>query len=88
MAATNTTNTSSQESLAHTWRSLVSHLEEMRDPRCDDWWMMSSLWPTILLSTSYYVIVRHAGPRLMKNRLDVTTKGTCQPRSPPLPLFN
>ena len=54
--------------MADTWSSLVTRLEELRDPRCDDWWMMSSLWPTLLLSTSYYIIVRHAGPRFMKNR--------------------
>ena len=59
MAATNKTNT---------WSSLALQLEELRDPRCDGWWMMSSLWPTILLSTSYYIIVRHAGPSFMKNR--------------------
>ena len=59
MAAANTTNT---------WTSLALQLEELRDPRCDGWWMMSSIWPTLLLSTSYYIIVRHAGPSFMKNR--------------------
>ena len=86
MAATNTTNTSSQETLANTWTSLVTRLEELRDPRCDDWLLMSSLWPTLLLSTSYYIIVRHAGPRFMKNRFALSTRGRCHRQTPP-PCF-
>jgi len=40
----------------------------LRDPRVDGWFLMSSIWPTIALSTTYYVIVRHAGPKLMEKR--------------------
>jgi hypothetical protein len=36
--------------------------------RADGWFLMSSIWPTIALSTTYYVIVRHAGPKLMESR--------------------
>ena len=70
MAANNNT---TGQSLGQSWSSLLSQLEEMRDPRCDNWWMMSSLWPTVLLSTSYYIFVRHAGPRLMNNRSDLSS---------------
>ena len=47
---------------------LMDTIHQLRDRRCDDWWMMSSIWPTVLLSTSYYIIVRHAGPWFMKDR--------------------
>lgn len=47
---------------------LLESVYQLRDKRCDDWYMMNSLWPTLLLSTSYYIIVRHAGPWFMKNR--------------------
>jgi len=41
---------------------------DLRDPRSDGWLLMDSIWPTIALSASYYLIVRYIGPRLMKNR--------------------
>ena len=41
---------------------------EMRDPRTDGWFMMSSVWPTVILSASYYLIVRHVGPWFMATR--------------------
>ena len=47
---------------------LLDSIHQLRDKRCDDWLLMSSIWPTLLLSTSYYIIVRHAGPSFMKNR--------------------
>ena len=47
---------------------LLESVHQLRDKRCDDWYMMNSLWPTLLLSTSYYIMVRHAGPWFMKNR--------------------
>ena len=40
----------------------------MRDPRADGWFLMNSIWPTVALSTTYYVIVRFAGPKFMENR--------------------
>jgi len=52
--------------------SLVSFytkmMVDMRDPRTDGWFMMESIWPTILLSATYYLIVRHIGPWFMSNR--------------------
>jgi len=41
---------------------------ELRDPRADGWFLMSSVWPTVFLSFTYYFIVCFAGPRFMKNR--------------------
>ena len=49
---------------------LLHSIHGLRDKRCDDWLLMSSIWPTILLSTSYYILVRQAGPWFMKNRSD------------------
>ena len=37
-------------------------------PRVDDWFLMSSLWPTVGLCGLYYYIIRVWGPRFMKDR--------------------
>ena len=36
--------------------------------RVDDWFLMSSPWPTVVLCLLYYYIIRVAGPRFMKDR--------------------
>ena len=36
--------------------------------RVDDWFLMSSPWPTVALCVLYYYIIRVAGPRFMKDR--------------------
>lgn len=41
---------------------------DLRDPRADHWPLMSSVWPTVALCCSYYLIVRILGPAYMKNR--------------------
>jgi len=41
---------------------------ELRDPRVDGWFLMDSIWPTLTLSATYYLIVRFIGPRIMKHR--------------------
>jgi len=41
---------------------------DLRDTRSDGWFLMSSVWPTVALSATYYVIVRHMGPKFMENR--------------------
>jgi hypothetical protein len=41
---------------------------DLRDPRSDGWLLMDSIWPTIALSASYYLIVRYIGPQVMKDR--------------------
>jgi len=41
---------------------------DLRDPRTDGWFMMDSVWPTVALSATYYLIVRQIGPSYMKDR--------------------
>merc|ERR1712038_2070640 len=41
---------------------------DLRDPRVDDWFLMSSVWPTVGLCALYYYIIRVGGPRFMKDR--------------------
>ena len=48
--------------------SYSAWLEAMRDPRVDGWPLMGSVWPTLALSSSYYLLVSHIGPRLMASR--------------------
>ena len=43
-------------------------MEELRDPRVDSWLLMDSILPTLALSASYYLIVRHIGPWFMEKR--------------------
>jgi len=54
------------------WGTLQSHYHylfvELRDPRVDDWFLMSSPWPTAAACLLYYYIIRIAGPRFMKDR--------------------
>jgi len=53
-------------------------MEEMRDPRSDSWFLMDSIWPTLSLSASYYLIVRHIGPWFMANREPYNLKSIMQ----------
>merc|ERR1712032_1592454 len=41
---------------------------DLRDPRVDDWFLMSSVWPTVGLCALYYYIIRIWGPKFMKDR--------------------
>jgi len=43
-------------------------LWDLRDTRVDDWPLMSSCIPTIVISLAYVFIVKVAGPRFMENR--------------------
>ena len=36
--------------------------------RVDDWFLMSSVWPTVGLCALYYYIIRVGGPRFMEDR--------------------
>ncbi|XP_029730210.2 elongation of very long chain fatty acids protein 7 [Aedes albopictus] len=47
------------------WRYLM---DELSDPRTNDWPFMSSPFPTIAISLTYAYIVKVLGPRLMENR--------------------
>ena len=52
-------------------KNLVEFYNELwniRDRRVDDWFLMSSIWPTVALCVSYLYFVVFLGPRLMKNR--------------------
>ena len=56
---------------SHTPKNLVEFYNELwniRDRRVDDWFLMSSIWPTVALCVSYLYFVVFLGPRLMKNR--------------------
>ena len=48
--------------------SYSAWLEAVRDPRVDGWLLMGSVWPTLALSSCYYLLVSHIGPRLMASR--------------------
>jgi len=43
-------------------------LTDLRDPRVDNWLLMSSPWPTLAFCLFYYYLVRFAGPAFMKDR--------------------
>ena len=52
-------------------KNLVEFYNELwniRDRRVDDWFLMSSIWPTITLSVCYLYFSIALGPWLMKNR--------------------
>ena len=64
----NTSDTTMTSSLGSVMTTYSRMMEEMRDPRVDSWLLMDSIWPTLSLSASYYLIVRHIGPRFMAKR--------------------
>ena len=45
-----------------------NELWNVRDRRLDDWFMMSSIWPTVTLCVFYWYCSIVLGPWLMKNR--------------------
>ena len=47
---------------------------DKRDLRVENWGLMSSICPTILLSVSYWIFCLFLGPNLMKNRPEVNVK--------------
>ncbi|XP_023340169.1 elongation of very long chain fatty acids protein AAEL008004 [Eurytemora carolleeae] len=50
-------------------------MEYHRDKRADNFPLMSSVWPTLMICISYIIIVKWAGPRLMKDRNPLNIKG-------------
>lgn len=46
----------------------VGVFEKYGDPRVNNYHLMQTPWPTIGATILYYWFVRHAGPRLMRNR--------------------
>jgi len=61
----NNTNTNIIHTIQHNYNYIFN---DLRDPRVDDWFLMSSPWPTVGLCFLYYYIIRIAGPRFMKDR--------------------
>jgi len=74
----NTSDTTMTSSLGSVMTTYSRMMEEMRDPRVDSWLLMDSIWPTLSLSASYYLIVRHIGPRFMAKREPYNLKSIMQ----------
>jgi len=53
-------------------------LWDLRDTRVDGWLGMSSIWPTIIASCTYWYICMVLGPALMKDRPAFTLKNPIQ----------
>lgn len=51
-------------------------MENKSDPRVRDWFMMSSVFPTILICLSYAYFVKNLGPRLMANKKPFVLRNT------------
>ena len=43
-------------------------MDNKSDPRVNDWFLMSSPWPTLAICLSYAYFVKVLGPKLMENR--------------------
>jgi len=57
--------------IMHSPRNFVEFYNELwsvRDKRVDGWFLMDSIWPTIILCISYWYCMMVLGPYLMKNR--------------------
>ena len=48
---------------------------ELRDPRVDNWLLMSSIWPTSFICFAYVYVVKILGPKFMENRDPYDVKG-------------
>ena len=49
-----------------------------RDPRVEDWFLLSSPWPTIGLCLTYWYCSIFLGPAIMKDRKPLELKWTMQ----------
>jgi len=66
---------------SHTPQNFVEFYNELwnvRDRRLDDWFMMSSIWPTVTLCVFYWYCSIVLGPWLMKNREPLELKTPIQ----------
>ena len=68
MEGRNSSDVTMTSSLGSVMTTYSRMMEEMRDPRVDSWLLMGSIWPTLSLSASYYLIVRYVGPWFMEKR--------------------
>ena len=48
---------------------------DLRDPRVDDWPLMSSFWHSVFICAVYTFVVKILGPKLMENREPFQIKG-------------
>jgi len=48
---------------------------DLRDPRVDNWLLMSSVWPTTFICMAYVYIVKVAGPKFMEKREPYEIRG-------------
>ena len=48
---------------------------EFRDKRSDGWFLMESIWPTVIASVVYVLFSKVFGPAYMKNREPIQLKG-------------
>jgi len=67
-------NTSTSGSTMISWE----YLWNIRDRRVDDWFLMSSPWPTVSLSVIYWLICLKLGPGFMANKNPYDLKRTIQ----------
>ena len=76
-ASQNMTETDEGTFSMNTISDAYNHLMvNLRDPRADDWLLMSSIWPTVAMSASYFFIVKYAGPKFMEKRQPYNLKYT------------
>ncbi len=56
--------------------NLLEVVWSLRDPRVDDWPLMSSPLPTVAICAAYFYVVKFLGPRLMKDRKPFDLRNT------------
>lgn len=56
--------------------ALLEKIWSHRDVRVDDWALMASPLPTLLLCSLYVYLVKVLGPKIMKNREPFELKNT------------
>lgn len=52
-----------------------NELWKVRDKRVDGWFLMGSVWPTIIMCVGYYYFAKIGGPQWMKNKKPMEFKG-------------
>ena len=59
-------------------QKMLDYLWDIRDRRVDDWFLMSTPWPTIIISLIYWLISLKLGPLFMQNKPAYELKKTLQ----------
>lgn len=55
-------------------RSVYNHWMSLADPRVENWLLMSSPWPTVIITLLYLYLCRWGPNHLMKNRKPLDVK--------------